>query len=336
MGPHFDSYANSGIPEITGTEHQPFSGRGKEKRPDLLHLLPHLRPNDVGLNALTRIRDLQQLATAIQESTGRRPASHPNHSTTYRLSQLNAKLLQQERQLLGNRAKNIIHILCTTDLADTLLDRGYTPSAKDYLGYGAETPVFTGEDNWGVLRRTESGWHDGLGVIGQVCKSWHTVTQKRRSNPSHITISQERENGGRAYWEIQSSYRTYTKLHSVHLGKWVLQNKTQAHDLVNILYDRVPTLKKAASGKDISNAGIGIAGQHTTSYPATWSAHDWSKGLPVLNAGLPPSHRNPRPRGMRANCTSQPSDAGIPPKETTPRERRAPNRSSAASLHPDF
>ena len=69
MGPHFDSYANSGIPEITGTEYQPFSGRGEDKRPDLLHLLPHLRPNDVGLNALTRIRDLQQLATAIERDS---------------------------------------------------------------------------------------------------------------------------------------------------------------------------------------------------------------------------------------------------------------------------
>jgi hypothetical protein len=287
MGPHFDSYANSGIPEITGTAHQPFSGRGKEKRPDLLHLLPHLRPNDVGLNALTRIRDLQQLATAIQESTGRRPASHPNHSTTYRLSQLNAKLLQQERQLLGNRAKNIIHILCKTDLADTLLDRGYTPSAKDCLGYGAETPVFTGEDNWGVLRRTESGWHDGLVVIGQVCKSWHTVTQKRRSNPSHITISQERENGGRAYWEIQSSYHTYTKLHSVHLGKWVLKNKTQAHDLVNILYDRVPTLKKLHLPN--ATAGIGLRAAKTLAMRGLGLRDSiqlvtWLHGLPTTGA----------------------------------------------------
>ena len=261
MGPHFDSYANSGIPEITGTAHQPFSGRSEEKRPDLLHLLPHLCPNDVGSNALTRIRDLQQLATAIQESTGRRPASHPNHSTTYRLSQLNAKLLQQERQLIGNRAKNIIHILCKTDLADTLLDRGYTPSAKDYLGYLAETPVFTGEDKWGALRRMESGWGDWFVVIGQVCKAWHAVTQKRRSNPSHITFRDVWENEGRAYREIQSSYNTYKKLHSVYVGNRVLQNKTQAHDLVNILYDRVPTLKKLHLPN--ATAGIGLRAAKT-------------------------------------------------------------------------
>ena len=84
MGPHFDSYANSGIPEITGTAHQPFNGRGKE-RPDLLHLLPHLCPSDVGSNVLTRIRDLQQLATAIQESTGRRPISCFHASTMVRM-----------------------------------------------------------------------------------------------------------------------------------------------------------------------------------------------------------------------------------------------------------
>ena len=69
MGPHFDSYANSGIPEIIGKAHQPPSGGGTGQRPDLLHLLPHLSPNDVGLNALSRTGDLQQLATAIQAST---------------------------------------------------------------------------------------------------------------------------------------------------------------------------------------------------------------------------------------------------------------------------
>ena len=201
------------------------------------------------MNALTRIGDLQQLATAIQESTGQQPASHPNHSTTYRLSHLNAKLLQQERQLLGTRAKNIIHILCKTDLADTLLDRGYTPSAKDYLGYGAETPAFTGEDKWGVLRRTESGWHDGFVVIGQVCKSWHTVTQKRRSNPSHITLSQVRENGGRAYREIQSSYHTYTKLHSVYLAQGIV-----SRFMLFVPCDKSKILhcKKAWSNNDMS------------------------------------------------------------------------------------
>jgi len=111
-------------------------------------------------------------------------------------------LLQQERRILGTRAKNIIHILCKTELSDTLLNRRYTTSATDYLGYLTETTVFTGEDKWGVLRRTESGWGDWFVVIGQVCKSFHTVTQKRRSNPSHITLRDVWENEGRAYREI--------------------------------------------------------------------------------------------------------------------------------------
>jgi len=266
MGPHFDSYANSGIPDITGTGHQLYSGRDDEKRPDLLHLLPHLHPSDVGTDTTNRIGDLQQLAKAIQNSTGRRPASHPNHSTTYRLSQLNAKMLQQERRLLGTRAKNIIHILCKTELSDTLMDRRYTPSATDYLGYLTESTGLTGEHKWGNLRKTESGWGDWLGVIGQVCKSWHTVIQKRRSNPSHIMFLSRQSKaehwptyGGRAFREIQTSYKTYKKLHSVYVGNRVIQNKTQAHDLVNILYDRVPTLKKLHLPNTTTEIGLRAA-----------------------------------------------------------------------------
>jgi len=266
MGPHFDSYANSGIPDIKGTEHQLYSGEGDEKRLELLHLLPHLHPSDVGTNTTSRIGDLQQLAKAIQNSTGRRPASHPNHSTTYRLSQLNANLLQQERRLLGTRAKNIIHILCKTELSDTLMDRGYTPSATDYLGYLTEKTGFTGVDKWGDLQRTESGWGDWFGVIGQVCKSWHTVIQKRRSNPSHITFLARHSKaehwptyGGRAFREIQTSYKTYKKPHSVYVGNRVIQNETQAHDLVNILYDRVPTLKKLHLPNTTTEIGLRAA-----------------------------------------------------------------------------
>ena len=122
MGPHFDDYANSGIPEIQGTEYQLYGGRADKKRLELLHLLPHLHPSDGGTNTAGGTGDLQQLAKAILNSTGRRPAPHPNHSTTYRLSQLNATRLQQERRLLGTRAKNIIHILCKTELSDTLME----------------------------------------------------------------------------------------------------------------------------------------------------------------------------------------------------------------------
>jgi len=179
---------------------------------------------------------------------------------------LNANLRQQERRLFGTTAENIIHILCNTELSDTLTDRGYTTSATDYLGYLTETTGFTGVDKWGNLRRTESGWGDWFGVIGQVCKSWHAVTQKRRSNPSHITIHARHSEaepgpayGERAFREIQTSYKPYKKLHSVYVCNRVIQNKTQAHDLVNILYDRVPTLKKLHLPNTTTEIGLRAA-----------------------------------------------------------------------------
>jgi len=223
MSPHFDSYANSGIPDIKGTEHHFYSGDEGDKRLKLLHLLPHLHPSDVGIHMTSRIDDLQTLAKAITDSTGRRPASHPYHSTTHRLTQLNANSLQQERRQLGTTAKNIIHILCKTELSDILTDRGYTASATDYLGYLTEETGFTGVDTWGNLRRSESGWGDWFGIIGQVCKSWHEVTQKRRSNPSHITIHARHSKaeywsayGGRILWEIQTSYKTTKNYYTVY------------------------------------------------------------------------------------------------------------------------
>ena len=47
MSPHFDSYANSGIPDITGTEYQ-LHRWDDDRRCQLLHLLPHLQLIDVG------------------------------------------------------------------------------------------------------------------------------------------------------------------------------------------------------------------------------------------------------------------------------------------------
>jgi len=266
MSPHFDSYANSGIPDIEGTEHHFYSGDEGDKRLKLLHLLPHPHPSDVGINMTSRIDDLQTLAKAITNSTGRRPASHPYHSTTHRLAQLNANSLQQERRQFGTTAENIIHILCKTELSDILTDRGYTASATDYLGYPIEETGFTGVDTWGNLRRSESGWGDWFGIIGQVCKSWHEMTQKRRSNPSHITIHAWHSNvenwstyGGRILREIQTSYKTYKKLHSIYVGYGAIQNKTQAHELVYNLCDLVPTLKKLHMPNTTTEIGLRAA-----------------------------------------------------------------------------
>ena len=96
MSPHFDSYANSGIPDIKGTEHQLYSW-DNDRRVQLLHLLPHLQLIDVGACMEHRIGDLQTLTKAILSRTGRRPLSHPNHSTTHRLTNLNEDSLQYEK-----------------------------------------------------------------------------------------------------------------------------------------------------------------------------------------------------------------------------------------------
>jgi len=78
-----------------------------------------------------RIDDLQTLAKAIIDRTGRRPPSHPNYSTTQRLTQLNENSLQHERRRLGETADNVINILCKTDPPVTEIERFRT----DYLGY---------------------------------------------------------------------------------------------------------------------------------------------------------------------------------------------------------
>ena len=89
ISPHFDSYANSGIPDIKGTEHQLYSWDKDDRRLQLLHLPPHLQLIHVGTCMEHRIGDLQTLTKAILCRTGRRPLSHPNHSTTHRLTNLN-------------------------------------------------------------------------------------------------------------------------------------------------------------------------------------------------------------------------------------------------------
>jgi len=251
MSPLFDSYTNSGIPDIKGTEHQLYSWDKDDRRLQLLHLLPHLQLSDVGTCMEHRIGDLQTLITAILCRTGRRPLSHPNHSTTHRLTHLNENSLQHEKRQFNSTAECVIHILCKTDLPDILTERGYTASAPDWLGYPIGKPGSTGVDTWGNLNSSESGWGNWFGIIAQVCKSWHKVAQRRRSNPSHITIHDWHRdiedwgiNGGRILKEIKTSHTTYTKLHSIYVGYGAIHSKTQAHKLVNVLCDLAPTLQK--------------------------------------------------------------------------------------------
>ena len=139
-----------------------------------------------------RGRDLQALEAAILNRAGRRYISHPNHPTTQRLTQLDATALLQERRQLDITAANVINILCKTNPPGWTLSGGYVSPwggreiapSTDYLGH----PLGNGVNTWEHLNRSETGWGNWFGIVAQVCKSWNEVTQKRRRNPSHITI----------------------------------------------------------------------------------------------------------------------------------------------------
>jgi len=186
-----------------------------------------------------RLGDLQTLTKAILSRTGRRPLSHPNHPTTHRLTNLTEDSLQYGKRQFGLTAECVIHILCNTDLANMLTVQGYKASATDYLGYPMGMPGSTG-DIWGNLNSSESGWENWFGIITRVCKSWHKVTQRRRSNPSHITVRNYHRdvrdgeiNGIRILKEIKASHKTYTNLHSIYVRYGAIHNKIQAHELIN-------------------------------------------------------------------------------------------------------
>ena len=77
------------------------------------------------------------------------------------------------------------------------------------------------------------------------------MAQSRRSNPSRITIHDWHRDiedwgihGGRILKEIKTSHKTYTNLHSIYVGYGAIHNKTQTHELFNILCDLTPTLQK--------------------------------------------------------------------------------------------
>jgi len=128
MSPHFDSHANGGIPSI--------SDKIDLQLLQLLHLLPHLNYNDVGIWMEPRGRDLQMLARAIMNRTGRSFVSSPIHSTTQRLIHLAEIPLQQERHQFGITAATAIKILCKTDPPLTNRRDGVqTAPSIDSLGY---------------------------------------------------------------------------------------------------------------------------------------------------------------------------------------------------------
>jgi len=184
--------------------------------------------------------------------------------------------------------------LCKTDLPDILTERGYTASVTDYLGYPIGRPGSTGVDTWGNLNSSELGWGNWFGIIAQVCKSWHKVAQRRRSDPSHITIHDWHTdiedwgiNGGRILKEIKTSHTTYTKLHSIYVGYGAIHNKTQAHELVNILCDLVPTLQKLHMPGTIKEIGLRTAKSLAIRGLALRDSIQlvtWLHGLPITGA----------------------------------------------------
>jgi len=145
---------------------------------------------------------------------------------------------------------------------------------RQTTGYPIGEPGCSGVDTWGHLNRSESGWGNWCGVIAQVCKSWHEAAQKRKRNPSHITIRDwhsDVENWatyrGRIPRETNTSYKTYAKLHSIYAGYGATQSKTQAHELINTLCNLAPTLKKLHMPNTTTEIGL-RAQRH-------WRCEDW-------------------------------------------------------------
>ena len=300
MGPHFDSYANSGIPDIIGTELEMFSEI--EQRSQLLYLLPHLQLIDVGTNMEHRLGDLQTLAKTILSKTGKRPRSHPDHPTTCRSPTLTTDSLRQGKQQSSFTAECVIHILCNTDLAYWLTDRGYKVPGLDHLGcpYGVSPlgqPMFLNGSpigtEWEHLDSSER-WGNWFESITRVCKSWHKVTQRRRSNPSFIAVCDYLcgARGGltsetRLSREIKTSHKTYTQLQSICVGNGAINTKTQAHELINTLCDLTPTLKRLSLPGTNTATGLRAAKSLAIRGLALRDSMElvtWLHGLPVTNA----------------------------------------------------
>jgi len=283
--------------------------------------------------------DLQTLARAIMNRTGRSLLFNPNHSTTQRLTHLAEIPLQQERRQFGITAENVINILCKTDPPDmNTMDRVRAAPPTDYLGYPIGQPGHNGVDNWGNLNRSETGWGNWFGIIAQVSKAWNAAAQKRRRNPSHITIhdwhgvvEDWEPYGGRILREIKTSYKTYTKLHSIYVSYRAIQSKTQAHKLIKLLRDLVPTLKKLHMPNTTTEIGLRAAktlAMRGLGLRDSIQLVTWLHGLPITGAKdfLVLIKDSPRATvtNMLEGCEqiAQPSHTGVPCRKTTPRTQR--------------
>jgi len=214
------------------------------------------------------------LEMAILNRAGRRYISHPYHPTTQRRTQMDETALRPEPRQLGITAAKVINILCKTNPPGWTQSDGFVmpwggrviAPSTDYLGHPLGKPGSNGVDTWGHLNRVETGWGNWFGIIAQVCKSWNEVTQQRRRNPSHITIHDWHSSvdawekyGGRILREIKTSHNTYEDLHSIYVGYGAIQNKIQAHTLINLLCDLVPQLEKLHMPATTTEIGLRAA-----------------------------------------------------------------------------
>jgi len=335
MGPHFDSYANSGIPDIIGTQLGRYRSE-HEQRAQLLDLLPHLQLIDVGTDLEHRWGDLQTLTDTILSKVGQRPPSHPDHPSTRRSTALTRNSLGQEKHLASLTAECVIHILCNTDLAYRLTERGYKVPGLDYLGsphgaspLGQPTMVYRFLGDKGEHLNRSEGWGNWFESITRVCKFWHNVTQSRRSNPSYLAVCDylgEVRGGStseaRILREIRTSHSTYTQLQSIILGKGSITSNNQVHELICTLCDLTPTLQHLAllntdtsftkyrygnwtQGRKVTgHTRAWFAGQHRAGHLATRPACHERKGVPELDERLPLRHGTPRLGRMRTNCAA--------------------------------
>jgi len=177
-----------------------------------------------------------------------------------------------------------------------MMDGVLAAPSTDYLEYPIGQPGHNGVDNWRNLNRSETGWGNWFGIIAQVGKAWNAAAQKRRRNPSRITIHdwhgvvEDWETyGGRILREIKTSYKTYTKLHNIYVSYGAIQSKTQAHKLItgNLLCDLVPTLKKLHMPNTTTEIGLRAANtlaMRRLGLRDSIQLVTWLHGLPITGA----------------------------------------------------
>ena len=148
-------------------------------------------------------------------------------------------------------------------------------------------------DVWDNLTCSESGWGNWFESITRVCKSWHKVTQRRRSNPSYIAACDYLWGARRGLTsetrilkEIKTSHKTYTNLHSIYVGYGAISTKTQAHEIINTLCDLTPTLRKLHMPGTNTEIGLRAAKSLAMRGLALWDSIQlvtWLHGLPTTD-----------------------------------------------------